>query len=152
MDDQLSIGDVAAAAGVNASAVRYYERIGVLPEPERLSGRRRYGTETVDRLRTIRAGQQAGFSLEEIRQLLRGAEDGTAAEELRGLAERKLPDVEALIERAQTMKRWLELAAECRCGSLDVCSLFAQPEPAPAGLSAVPSGSSRRSSAGRGRG
>lgn len=120
----LTIGEVAAAVGLNTSAIRYYERVGVLPEPERTSGRRRYGAETIDRLRTIRAAQQAGFSLDEVSQLLRGAEDGRAAEELRVLAERKLPDVEALIERSEAMKRWLELAAECRCGSLDVCALF----------------------------
>ena len=130
MDATLTVGQVAAAAGINASAVRYYERVGVLPLPERVSGQRRYSPDTVDRLQTIQAAQQAGFSLEEITQLLRGAEDGKAAEELRVLAERKLPDVEALIERAQTMKQWLELASDCRCGSLDVCRLFSsRPNP-----------------------
>lgn len=127
MNEQMTIGEVAEAVGLNTSAVRYYERVGILPEAERVSGQRRYGPETVDRLRTVQAGQQAGFSLEEIKQLLRGAEDGHAAEELRQLAERKLPDVDALIERAQAMKEWLELAAECRCGSLDVCTLFTEP-------------------------
>lgn len=125
MEATLSIGQVAAAVGVNASAVRYYERVGVLPPAERVSGQRRYGPATIDRLRTIGAAQQAGFSLEEIAQLLRGADDGHAADELRALAERKLPDVEALIERAERMREWLRLAAECRCGSLDVCELFA---------------------------
>lgn len=137
MDATLTIGDVAAAVGLNTSAVRYYERVGVLPEPHRASGQRRYGPEAIDRLRTIQAAQQAGFSLEEIAQLLRGAEDGRAAEELRALAARKLPDVEALIERAEGMRRWLELAAECRCGSLDVCALFPDGEPAPADLEVV---------------
>jgi MerR family redox-sensitive transcriptional activator SoxR len=117
--------------------VRYYERVGVLPAPERASGQRRYRREAIDRLRTIQAAQQAGFSLEEITQLLRGAEDGRAAEELRALAERKLPDVEALIERAEVMQRWLELASECRCGSLDVCALFGDSEDAPGELQLV---------------
>ncbi|MBA2522507.1 MAG: MerR family transcriptional regulator [Solirubrobacterales bacterium] len=116
---------MAGAAGINASAIRYYERVGVLPPPERASGQRRYGPEVIGRLRTVQAGQQAGFSLGEIVKLMRGADDGRAAEELRELAECKLPDIEALIERAETMKHWLELAAECRCGSLDVCELFA---------------------------
>ena len=129
MDQQFSIGEVAEAVGLNASAVRYYERVGLLPVPERVGGQRRYGSETVNRLRTIRAGQQAGFSLQEVGQLLRGADDGNAAEELRLLAERKLPDVDALIERAQAMKQWLELATECRCGSLDVCQLFGDRDP-----------------------
>ena len=124
MDPTLTIGEVAAEVGLNTSAVRYYERVGVLPAPERVSGQRRYLPEAIDRLRTIQAAQQAGFSLDEITQLLRGVEDGRAAEELRVLAERKLPDVEALIERAEAMKHWLELASDCRCGSLDVCALF----------------------------
>ena len=126
MDHELSIGEVAEAVGLNTSAVRYYERVGVLPIAERVGGKRRYGPEALDRLRTVQAAQHAGFTLEEIKQLLRGADDGHAAEELRQLAERKLPDVEALIERAQAMKQWLELASECRCDSLDICGLFAE--------------------------
>lgn len=126
MDATLTIGEIAGAAGINSSAVRYYERVGVLPPPERVGGQRRYDERAIDRLRTIQAAQQAGFSLDEISQLLRGADDGNAAEELRVLAERKLPDIEALIERAEAMKRWLELASECRCGSLDVCALFSE--------------------------
>jgi MerR family transcriptional regulator, redox-sensitive transcriptional activator SoxR len=126
---RLTIGQVAAAVGLNASAVRYYERRGVMPRPERVSGQRRYRADAIARLRTIRAAQQAGLSLAEITQLLAGAEDGESAEVLRQLAVRRLPDVEALIERAQAMKAWLELAAECRCASLDICDLFAADDP-----------------------
>jgi MerR family transcriptional regulator, redox-sensitive transcriptional activator SoxR len=124
----LTIGQVAAAVGVNASAVRYYEREGVMPTLERASGQRRYRPDAIARLRTIRASQQVGLSLTEITQLLAGADTGESAEVLRQLAERRLPDVNALIERAQKMKGWLELAAECRCASLDVCDLFAADE------------------------
>jgi hypothetical protein len=67
--------------------------------------------------------------LTEITQLLAGARDGKSTEVFRRLAERKLPDVDSLIERAQTMKEWLELAADCRCASLDVCDLFAADDP-----------------------
>jgi MerR family redox-sensitive transcriptional activator SoxR len=147
MDGQLTIGEVAEAVGLNTSAVRYYERVGVLPPAERVSGQRRYGPDTIPRLRTVQAGQQAGFSLDEIKQLLRGADDGHAAEELRQLAERKLPDIDALIERAQAMKSWLELAAECRCGSLDVCALFADArEGWQTGLEPATAGTTSRSS------
>jgi MerR family redox-sensitive transcriptional activator SoxR len=121
----LTIGQVAASVGVNASAVRFYERRGLMPEPERVSGQRRYRPDAVARLRTIRAAQQVGLSLKEIIELLAGADDGESAEVLRQLAERRLPDVDALIERAEKMKGWLELAADCRCASLDVCDLFA---------------------------
>jgi MerR family redox-sensitive transcriptional activator SoxR len=125
----LTIGQVAAAVGLNASAVRFYERRGVMPLPERASGQRRYRLEAIARLRTIRAAQQVGLSLTEISQLLAGADNGESAEVLRELAERRLPEVEALIERAQVMKGWLELAAECRCASLDICDLFASADP-----------------------
>jgi MerR family transcriptional regulator, redox-sensitive transcriptional activator SoxR len=131
----LTIGQVAAAVGLNASAVRYYERRGVMPKPVRSGGQRRYGRDAIARLRTIRAAQQAGLSLTEIRQLLAGADDGESAEVLRELAERKLPDVEALIERALAMKTWLELAAECCCASLDICDLFVSDDPSRAAQS-----------------
>jgi MerR family transcriptional regulator, redox-sensitive transcriptional activator SoxR len=131
----LTIGQVAAAVGLNASAVRYYERRGVMPKPVRSGGQRRYGRDAIARLRTIRAAQQAGLSLTEIRQLLAGADDGESAEVLRELAERKLPDVEALIERALAMKTWLELASECRCASLDICDLFVSDDPSRAAQS-----------------
>lgn len=121
----MTIGELARAAGVNASTIRYYERTGVLPPADRVSGRRSYEPAMATRLRTIRAAQQAGFSLDEIKQLIRGADEGRAAEELRVLAERKLPEVDALIERARVMRGWLELARGCRCGSLDACELFA---------------------------
>jgi MerR family redox-sensitive transcriptional activator SoxR len=133
----LTIGQVAATVGVNASAVRYYERQGVMPAPERASGQRRYRPDAIARLRTIRAAQQVGLSLTEITQLLAGADTGESAEVLRELAERRLPDVDALIERAQKMKGWLELAAQCRCTSLDVCDLFAADELSRAGKPAL---------------
>jgi MerR family transcriptional regulator, redox-sensitive transcriptional activator SoxR len=125
----LTIGEVAAAAGLNTSAVRYYERRGVMPQPRRASGQRRYGPDAVARLRTIRAAQLVGLSLTDITQLLADTHDSKSVEILRQLAERKLPDVEALIARAEAMKAWLELAADCRCASLDVCDLFAADDP-----------------------
>lgn len=121
----LTISEVAAEVGIRASAIRYYERIGVLPEPERSAGQRRYTDETLGRLRAIEIGKRAGFSLDEIRTLLT-TEDQAAAfgEQLRELAERKLPEVDALIEQAQTMRRWLATASACSCETIDVCLLF----------------------------
>jgi MerR family redox-sensitive transcriptional activator SoxR len=123
-EHRLSIGEVAIRTGVRKSAIRYYEAVGVLPEPERVSGQRRYTHDVLDRLAVLQVAQQAGFSLDDIAALLRRSDDGDAADEIRALANRKLPDVRALIERAEQVERWLELAAECQCGSLDVCGLF----------------------------
>ncbi len=121
----LSIGEVAARAGVNVSAIRYYERNGLLPEPERESGQRRYTDATIRRLGTIDVAKRAGFSLAEVRTLLDSVDGGAPAhEQLRALAERKLPDVEALIRRAQEMRGWLSLATACGCETLEACALF----------------------------
>jgi MerR family transcriptional regulator, redox-sensitive transcriptional activator SoxR len=122
----LSIGQVAAEAGVRASSIRYYESVGVLPEPERVSGQRRYSPEILTRLRFIDVAQQAGFSLDEIRELLDGSERDQASERLRALAQRKLPDVEALISRAEAMKDWLQAADACECPTLEMCALFSE--------------------------
>jgi MerR family transcriptional regulator, redox-sensitive transcriptional activator SoxR len=116
----LTIGEVARQAGLNTSAIRYYESVGLLPEPERVSGQRRYDAETVRRLRVIDVAKQAGFSLDEARVLL--ADPGGA--QLRTLAERKLPEVDDLIARAQAMRAWLVTASGCNCETLDVCALF----------------------------
>ena len=126
MSNQLTIGEVSAAAGVNASAIRYYERAGVLPEADRVGGQRRYGPEIVGRLRAIKAAQRAGFSLGEITELLRCDGDGRTAEGLRGLAEQKLAELEALMARTARNKGWLELATACDCASLQACQLFAE--------------------------
>lgn len=123
--DTLSIGEVAAKAGIRTSSIRYYESVGVLAEPERAAGRRRYKPEVLDRLRFVDVAQRAGFSLAEIRELLEGADSGRASERLQALAQRRLPDVEGLIARAEAMRAWLEAAAECECPSLESCVLFA---------------------------
>ncbi|HEY8082659.1 MAG TPA: MerR family transcriptional regulator [Solirubrobacterales bacterium] len=121
----LSIGDVAGRAGVNVSTVRFYERRGLLPEPERVSGQRRYTTTVVHRIRIIATAKQAGFSLDEVGVLLASTDLGVPAhEQLRALAARKLPEVDGLIQRAQAMRGWLIAASACGCDTLDSCALF----------------------------
>jgi DNA-binding transcriptional MerR regulator len=126
---ELTIGQVAAEAGVAASAIRYYEREGLLPPPQRVSGQRRYGTDAVRRLEVIGVAKRAGFALEDVRVLLDASDAGDPAHaQLRDLAERKLPEVEALIARAEAMRDWLQVARRCSCSSLDLCGLFDAPE------------------------
>jgi MerR family redox-sensitive transcriptional activator SoxR len=121
----LTIGQLAARFGINASAIRFYERTGILPPPDRVSGQRRYGPDAIRRLEVLEVAKRAGFTLEETKVLLQSAESGTPAfEALRELAARKLPDIEALIERAQAMRHWMLTATDCSCTSLDVCALF----------------------------
>ena len=124
-DARLTIGQVAREVRLNTSAIRYYERVGVLPEPERVSGQRRYTAETVRQLHVIDVAKRAGFSLDDARLLLAATDGGDPAyAPLRELAQRKLPEVEALISRAQAMRDWLSTASGCNCETLDVCALF----------------------------
>jgi MerR family transcriptional regulator, redox-sensitive transcriptional activator SoxR len=128
----LTIGQVAQRAGIRVSHIRYYEEVGVLPEAERVSGQRRYGEDVLHRLSIIDVAQRAGLTLDEIRYLT-GPDNcgGDASVRIRELAERKLPDLDALIERARAVRRWLEIAQGCDCASVDVCALFIDPTIAP---------------------
>jgi MerR family redox-sensitive transcriptional activator SoxR len=123
----LTIGEVARQAGLKTSAIRYYERVGVLPAPERVSGQRRYTSETVQRLHVIDVAKRAGFSLADAKLLLQSTDGGAPAfAQLRELSLRKLPEVDALIQRAQAMREWLTIARGCDCETFDVCGLFEQ--------------------------
>ena len=125
---ELTIGEVARRAGVATSSIRYYERIGLLPEPERVSGQRRYRAEVLGKLGFIGVAQSAGFKLAEIAELIEGVDStrGMAAQ-MRTLSTRKLDEVEALLERTRAMKGWLEVAQECGCASPAECALFPEP-------------------------
>lgn len=121
----LSIGAVVERTGKRASAIRYYEEIGLLPQPVRISGRRMYDAGVVRTLAVIDTGQRAGLALDEIKALLDASPgDAAAIDRLRELAERKLPEIDALIERSRLVRGWLECAARCECPSLDDCPLF----------------------------
>ncbi len=121
----LRIGEVAEQAGLSVSAIRFYERSGLLEEPERLQGQRRYSAQVLWRLHLIEVGKRAGLCLAEVRELLLCGERGTPAHvSMRAIAARKLPEVEAQIERAQVAREWLAAAAQCGCESLDSCALF----------------------------
>jgi MerR family transcriptional regulator, redox-sensitive transcriptional activator SoxR len=122
---ELLIGEVARRAGLRPSTIRYYESVGLLPEPERTAGRRRYSPEILRTLAVIGAGQRAGLSLSEVGELLTASDGrGAVSDRLREIARRKLPEVEALIERSLLVRGWLEAAADCRCPTLDHCPLF----------------------------
>jgi MerR family transcriptional regulator, redox-sensitive transcriptional activator SoxR len=119
------IGEVAKRAGLRASAIRYYERIGLLPKAERVSGRRRYDESVLNRLAVIELAQQAGFTLGETQVLLNGFSADTApSARWQRLARKKIPEVEELIARAQGMKRLLEEGLDCECLTLEQCGIL----------------------------
>jgi len=130
MDDSvgLTIGEVARRAGLATSSIRYYESIGLLPEPERLHGQRRYGTDVLDTLAFVGIAQGAGFKLEEIKELMRGSDDARGmGDRMRALSSRKLDEVESALELARARKGWLEVANTCDCESPADCALFPAP-------------------------
>jgi MerR family transcriptional regulator, redox-sensitive transcriptional activator SoxR len=119
--EEFTIGEVAQRAGIRASAIRYYESVGVLPAPRRINGRRRYDSSVLDRLAVIHMAQRAGFTVAEIQTLFNSFTTETpASARWEALAQLKLAEVDALIRRAQAMKRMLEEELlRCSCLTLD---------------------------------
>lgn len=110
----LSVGAFAAAAGVNVETIRFYQRKGLMPEPEKPYGSiRRYGAAELARVRFIKSAQRLGFSLEEVGELLK-LEDGARCSEARQLAEQKLVDVRQKLSDLQRIESVLsDLVARC---------------------------------------
>ena len=112
----LTRGQLAKAAEVNSETVRYYERRGLLPEPQRReSGHRQYQEEAVTRLRFIKRAKALGFTLDEIGELLAlRVEPGSTCGDVRDRAQRKLRDVEEKIRLLQQVKTALtRMVAAC---------------------------------------
>jgi MerR family transcriptional regulator, redox-sensitive transcriptional activator SoxR len=122
----MTIGELSRQAGVPASAIRYYERIGVLPAPTRRSGRRAYSPEALYRLAVLKLAQSCGFTLDESRRLLRGG-PGPPSSRWQRLAREKLAELDAQAARIVEMKRLLDQVAACRCPDLLECGRRAAP-------------------------
>jgi len=125
--ENLTIGAFAKAAGVNVETIRYYQRKGLLMEPDKpYGGIRRYGQVDVVRVRFVKSAQRLGFSLDEIAELLR-LEDGTHCDEASRLAEHKLKNVREKLADLRRMESALdELVSACRTRHGNVsCPLIA---------------------------
>ena len=112
----LTIGQVANAAGVNVETIRFYERREIVKQPERPpSGFRRYPPETIARVRFVRRAKDLGFSLREITELLDLRVDPhVTCEDVRGRAEGKIASIEGKIATLQRMRDALgELVVAC---------------------------------------
>jgi MerR family mercuric resistance operon transcriptional regulator len=122
----LRSGQVAAAAGVNLQTLRYYERRGLLTEPERtLGGHRLYPPETVTVLRVIKAAQRLGFTLDEVVDLLEAGKHTHGQRPDSGLQSRaraKLTEVEAKIADLRTIADTLRAALAAGCDDLVACA------------------------------
>lgn len=121
-NELLTIGELAKSAGVHIETIRFYQRRGLLAEPERPQGSiRRYGEADSARIQFIKAAQKLGFSLDEVLILLT-LEDGTQCNVARNIAQQKLIEVRHKLTDLKHLENTLtKLVAECEKGSGQVC-------------------------------
>jgi MerR family redox-sensitive transcriptional activator SoxR len=118
----VKIGELASRTGVNASAIRYYEKLSLVPAPYRASGQRRYTHEAIYRVLLIRFAREMDFSLEEIKIFLSGLTDkAPVGKRWKRLVHSKIKEVDETVARARRLKSLLEHLLYCRCASLREC-------------------------------
>ena len=125
--DDLTIGRLAREAGCKVQTIRYYEQIGLMPEPARTVGnQRRYGTRHAQRLAFIRHARELGFPLESVRELLSLSDDqdrSCAAAD--AIAKDHLAAVERRIARLNALKAELErMIEQCKGGRIADCRVI----------------------------
>jgi MerR family redox-sensitive transcriptional activator SoxR len=124
----LLIGEIARRAGVSTSALRYYERVGLVPPPARISKRRIYDAKVLGRIRVILLALDAGFTVKETRTFLSGYPvTTTPAERWRTLATKKLAELEAQMTRLGQMKSILNDSFQYRCTRIEDCERYMPP-------------------------
>jgi MerR family transcriptional regulator, redox-sensitive transcriptional activator SoxR len=116
----LTIGEIAQRSGVAATTLRYYEKIGLLPAPDRIGGQRRYDPSVLTRLAVIGLCKTAGFGLEQIVTLYADDRDGRVAS--RRLAAAKLAEIDAKMAELVRARGIVEWAMQCTCPSIDACT------------------------------
>jgi len=119
----MTISQVARKLDLRASAIRYYEQIGILDPVRRVSGQRRYDETVLYRLAVVRRAQQAGFTLDEVRQLFFGFSAATpVSKRWKKIAQRKLVELDRKIDQIDSMRKLLKkLVACCDCETVEHC-------------------------------
>ena len=123
----LTIGSLGKRTGTKVQTIRYYEQIGLMPEPGRTEGgQRRYGDAEVDRLSFIRHARQLGFSLEAIRELLDLSDNpDRSCSEADSIARRQLKQVELRMDRLKALRTELKrMIQECSGGKTADCKVL----------------------------
>ena len=148
----MTIGQVARETGLSASAIRFYEKAGVLPKPVRTGGQRRYDRTILERLIVLERAKKCGFSLAEARRLFHGFPDGTPpSERWQTLARKKIAELDALATQVAAMKQLLQKSCDCKdlgeCGRKMLASTeCAGRDIVPSRIKRMPTGSRRRGS------
>jgi MerR family redox-sensitive transcriptional activator SoxR len=118
----MTIGQVAKQAGLRASAIRFYEKAGLIPKPLRSGGQRRYDPTILERLALLEFAKRCGFTLAEARHLFEDfPAEAPLSQRLQNTARRKLAELETLAQRIALMKERLERAQACQCSDLREC-------------------------------
>lgn len=123
----ISIGDLASRTGTNVETIRYYERVGLMPAPDRTSGnQRRYVSEHVRRLRFIRHARSLGFPVEAIRELVGlAAQPERSCAEVDRIARENLARIEQRVRLLRSLDAELRRMIEaCACGSIGECRII----------------------------
>lgn len=120
-----TIGEISRETGVAATTLRYYEQIGLVPEPTRRGGQRRYDDSILSRLEVIALCKSAGFSLDEIALLF--ADDAPGRPASRALAEAKLAEIDAQLVSLARARAVIEWGMRCTCPSIDACTCGIHP-------------------------
>jgi MerR family redox-sensitive transcriptional activator SoxR len=116
----LSISEVAATTGLETSALRYYEKVGLIKPAARAGGRRHYEPSVLQRLAAVALFQEAGFTITEVGELL---DAGINRRKWRSMAEQKLQEIDAHLERVSAARALLASAVRCDCSGIDTCGL-----------------------------
>jgi len=118
----MTVGELARQAGVRPSTVRYYERLGLLPQAPRRSGWRQFDGDALAHFAVVKFARECGFTLVEIRQLVSGFSSRTSmSERWNAVARQKIAEMDAAIARAQTMRTLLVRITGCQCATLAQC-------------------------------
>lgn len=114
----VTIGEVTRRAELRPSAIRYYEKLGLLPRPSRVSGQRRYDAHVLERLAIVRFAKFVGFRIDEIKQLLDGSPGRPPPQRWRHIAERKVEQVDTFITEAIAVRTLLQTTLHQKCPRL----------------------------------
>ena len=118
----MSIGEVGRRAGLEPSAIRYYERLGLLPRPPRAGGKRRYDASVLEWLALIALARAGGFTMAETKVLMTGFTPRSRPDALwKRLAATKLAEIDELVARAERMREVLRIGLDCGCFRLEDC-------------------------------
>jgi MerR family redox-sensitive transcriptional activator SoxR len=121
--EMMSIGEVAAKVGMQPSAIRYYESLGLVEAPVRAGGKRRYSADVIVRLNALNLFKQAGFTIAEL-QVLLSSEPWPDRSRIEALTSTKLRELEIMADKIKVMKELLESLRRCGCLRVEECALL----------------------------